>query len=352
MKNVKRIVLAILGTLLLYLLFYPVKIDPVPYEPAPIAEKWTYFMTDNLKDEAVQKIGKCYHCEDVAIDSSGNIYGAQEDGKIIITYPDGLSGILARTEGRPLGIHFDDNDNLLVADSPKGLLSISPKGEVTTLSTSHDGTPYLFADDLEVDSSGIIYFTDASSKYAVEEFKLDLFEHRPNGRFLAYDPRTEKTELLIDSMYFPNGVAVSHDNDFVLINETGTYRVWRYWIAGDRKGQKEIFADNLPGFPDGISRGDNGIFWLTLISPRKSALDGIMPYPFLRKMVVRLPQAIQPKSGTWTMIFGLDKDGNIIEGFHDAEGEYSQVSSVQQFGDKLYLGSLYEETIGVIDISE
>jgi sugar lactone lactonase YvrE len=350
MKNVKRIILAILSILLLYLFLYPVKIDPVPYHPEPIDEKWTYFMNNNLKDNKIQKIGKCHHCEDVAIDSSENIYGAQEDGKIIVTYSDGLPGVFADTEGRPLGIHFDDNGHLIVADSPKGLLSISPKGEVITLSNSHNNVPYLFADDLEIDSSGIIYFTDASSKYAVEEFTLDLFEHRPHGRFLSYDPSTKKTELLIDSMYFPNGVAVSHDNDFVLINETGTYRVWKYWIAGENKGKKEVFADNLPGFPDGISRGENGIFWLTLISPRKSALDGIMPYPFLRKMVVRLPKSIQPKSGTWTMILGLDKDGNVIESFHDSKGEHSQISSVQQYGNKLYLGSLFEETIGVLEL--
>lgn len=350
MKNVKRIILVILSIILLYLFFYPVKIDPVPYHPEPIAEKWTYFMNDNLQDNKIQKIGKCHHCEDVDLDSLGNIYGAQEDGKIIITYPDGLPGVLADTKGRPLGIHFDTTGNLIVADSPKGLLSISPKGEVTTLSDSYDNTPYLFADDLEIDSSGIIYFTDASSKYDVKEFTLDLFEHRPHGRFLSYDPNTKKAELLIDSMYFPNGVAVSHDNDFVLINETGTYRVWKYWIIGEKKGKKEIFVDNLPGFPDGISRGENGIFWLTLISPRKSALDGIMPYPFLRKMVVRLPKAVQPKSGTWTMILGLDKDGNVIESFHDSKGEYSQVSSVQQYGNKLYLGSLFEETIGVLEL--
>lgn len=349
MKNIKRILLAILIISLLYLFFYPVKIDPVVYYPNPTDEKWLPLLDNNLEDP-ILKTGACHHCEDIAVDSFGNIYGAQENGEIIVYNPKGEKSILANTGGRPLGIHFDTNGNLLVADSPKGLLSISRKGEISTLSTSHNNIPYLFADDLEIDSSGIIYFTDASWKYDVTEFKLDLFEHRPYGRFLSYNPRNKKTALLIDSMYFSNGVAVSHDNDFVLINETGTYRVWRYWINGNKKGTKEVFLDNLPGFPDGISRGDNGIFWLTLISPRKESLDDIMPYPFIRKMVVRLPEALQPKPGTWTMIIGLDKDGNVIKHFHDSKGAFSQISSVQQFGNKLYLGSLFEETIGVLNL--
>lgn len=350
MKNVKRIILAIIALLLLYLFFYPVKIDPVSFHPEPADKKWDILMDDNMK-QSIQKWVKCHHCEDVSVDSSGNVYGAQEDGKIMVFNPQGIPSVLANTEGRPLGIHLDQKGNLLVADSPKGLLSISLAGNINTLSTEHGEIPYLFADDLEIDSSGIIYFSDASSKYDVTEFKLDLFEHRPYGRLLSYNPANKKTELLMDEMYFANGVAVSHDNDFVLVNETGTYRVWKYWIAGEHKGKKEIFLDHLPGFPDGISRGNDGIFWLTLISPRKASLDGIMPYPFIRKMLVRLPDPLQPKSGTWTMIIGVDKDGNVLKHFHDSKGAYSQISSVQQFGNKLYLGSLFEETIGILELN-
>ncbi len=349
LKHIISGILLILLIGILYLLFYPVKIDPTVYHPEPAAEKWTQLMDDNLK-QSIKRLGNCIHCEDVDMDANGILYGAQVDGKIIKVDAAGNSTEFADTKGRPLGIHFDSLGHLIVADSPKGLLSIDKKGKVTTLSTTHDDRTYLFADDLEIDSSGIIYFTDASDKFAVEEFKLDLLEHQPNGRFLSYDPSTQKVELLIDDMYFPNGVAVSHDNDFVLINETGTYRVWKYWITGSKKGQKEIFADQLCGFPDGISRGEDGIFWLTLISPRDPALDGIMSKPFIRKILVRLPGFMQPAAKSWTMIIGLDKDGNVIKHFHDKDGGYAQVASVQQYGNKLYLGTLHEEAIGVLDL--
>ena len=43
--------------------------------------------------------------------------------------------------------------------------------------------------------------------------------------------------LLISGINFANGVAVSPDQQFVLVNETGSYRVIRYWISGAKQGQ-------------------------------------------------------------------------------------------------------------------
>ena len=43
----------------------------------------------------------------------------------------------------------------------------------------------------------------------------------------------------------------------------------RYWLKGPQKGKHDILIDNLPDFPDGISRGENGIFWIAFTSPRQ-----------------------------------------------------------------------------------
>ncbi|MCB0261330.1 MAG: SMP-30/gluconolactonase/LRE family protein, partial [Calditrichaeota bacterium] len=98
-----------------------------------------------------------------------------------------------------------------------------------------------------------------------------------------------QTRILLDSLYFANGVAVSPDQQFVLVNETWKYRVRRYWLAGDRAGQSDIFIDRLPGFPDGISCNGKDRFWLALASPRNPLVDKLAQQPFLRKMIARLP---------------------------------------------------------------
>ncbi len=347
-----RIFFIALLLLLAYLLFYPVPIKPATWTPpTPPVLEGDYNVNNKLA--AIQHIfdGQCLHCEDVEVDSLGNIYGGNDKGDIIKMTPDEKSTVLANTGGRPLGLHMDKQGQLLVADAVKGLLSISPKGNITTLSTTHNGLPFLFTDDLETGKDGTIYFSDASHRFAIEDYKLDLFEHQPNGRLLAYYPATKKTELLMDGLYFANGVAVSPDDDFVLVNETGKYRVTRYWLSGEKAGTSEVFIDNLPGFPDGISTGNDGIFWLTLLSPRTKSLDGILDQPFLRKVVVRLPEFMQPAPQRYGFILGLNADGEIIYNLQDPEGNFAQIASVEQFDDKLYFGSLgAEDAVGVLDL--
>src|ERR1051325_755241 len=107
--------------------------------------------------------------------------------------------------------------------------------------------------DLDVAADGTIYFTDGSSKFALANYKADILEHQGNGRLLAYDPKTKTTRTLMKDLCFANGVAVSPDQSFLLVVETGKYRIHRYWLNGPKQGQSEIFIKNLPGFPDGIS---------------------------------------------------------------------------------------------------
>jgi sugar lactone lactonase YvrE len=76
---------------------------------------------------------------------------------------------------------------------------------------------------------------------------LDALEARKTGRLLEYDPQTKKTRTLLEGLFFANGVAVSEDSSFVLINETFEKRVLRYWLTGEKKGTREVFVQPLPG---------------------------------------------------------------------------------------------------------
>ena len=61
------------------------------------------------------------------------------------------------------------------------------------------------------------------------------------------DPATGKTETLLKDLYFANGVTLSANEDFVLVNETYRYRITRYWLSGEKAGTHDVFIDNLPG---------------------------------------------------------------------------------------------------------
>ncbi len=346
--------LPVLGIVLLlllgYLFLFPVQVDPVSWRPprAPALEG-KYEVNNELGRILVLYEDECEACEDVAIDQQGRLYGSSVTGKIVRF--DGSKSepeVFFDTRGRPLGMDFDFLGNLLVADADKGLISINPAGQETVLVSAHNDLAFGITDDVEVGRDGKIYFSDASHRFHLHDYKLDLLEHRPNGRLMEYDPVLQETKLLLDDLYFANGVAVAADQSFVLVVETGAYRVRRYWLKGSRAGQNDVFIQNLPGFPDGISRGSNGVFWLTLVSPRNTKLDKLMVKPFQRKILARLPETLQPAPERYSFILGINERAQIIYNLQDPKGKFAQITNAQEYEGQLYLGSLADNGIGTI----
>src|SRR6267143_3892129 len=289
--------------LIVYLLVFPVPISPVAWNPRPTPTLTGQYQ-QNSRLAGAERLslgttdahpGNGFAPEDVAIDSEDRIYAGIDDGRIIRLQADGTRPEqFSNTHGRPLGLIFDGNGNLIVADAINGLLSIARDGSVSVLTTEADGVRFACTNDLDIAADGTIYFTDASSKFPLSNYRADLLEHGDNGRLLAYDPKTKTTQTLMKDLCFANGVAVSPDQTFLLVVETSAYRVDRFWLRGPKQGQSEIFIDNLPGFPDGISANGKDKFWLALVTPRDKTLDTLLPHPFLRKVVYRLPKVIQP----------------------------------------------------------
>jgi sugar lactone lactonase YvrE len=284
----------------------------------------------------------------VALDAEGKIYAGFEDGRIMVLQADGTQPrVFANTGGRPLGLIFDQSGNLIVADAVKGLLSVSKNGEVTVLAADADGVKFGCINDLDVGADGTIYFTEASHKYPMTEHVQDLLEHQPNGRLLALDPQTRKPRTLLRGLYFANGVAVSPDQMFVLVAETGTYRIRRVWLNEPKIGQNDVFIDNLPGFPDGISSNGRDKFWLALVTPRQPLFDKLLPYPFARKIVVRLPKLLQPAPQRYSFVLGLDANGRVVENLQNGSPDcYAQIANVVERNGALYFGSIGEDTVG------
>ncbi len=325
-----------------YLLFWPVAIDPGRWAP-PENPGFTGRFYANTALADIEFIGEGLGPapEDVAHDAEGRIYGGCAKGVIWRTDADGGNGeVFADTGGRPLGLHFDADGNLIVADSYKGLLSIAPDGEITALATEADGLPFRFTDDVDGAKDGAIFFSDASYKFGQTQYIEDIVEHRGNGRLLAYDPESGEADEVLDNLYFANGIAVDPNQEFVLVVETGKYWVRRYWLKGEQAGESDILIENLPGFPDGISAGSDGIFWLAIAAPRNAVVDALLPYPFFRKILMRLPEFLKPEAEAYGCVLGIDADGNVVHNLQDPSGSYAPITSVQEHAGYLYFGSI------------
>ena len=355
----KRKVLLILAgvtvLLLLYLLFWPVPIDAAAWTP-PDLPSLTGVYAQNNQLEAVEQLGEGVGIgpEGIAIDSEGRNYAGMEDGRIIRFAQDGSSPQqFVDTGGRPLGMDFDATGALIVADAFKGLLSIEPGGVITILADEINGQPIRFANDLDIAADGTIYFSNASTKFSIDEVLLDIMEHRPNGQLLAYDPSTGATSIVLDDLYFANGIAISPDQSYLLFAETIKYRVIRYWLDGPNQGQTEVFIENLPGFPDNITFNGDNTYWLALNQgpPSRAILDPLLPLPFLREVFQRLPDSLSPQPSLYGYVLGLDLNGEVIYNLQDPTGEtYADISSVIEHDGMLYIGSTSEDSIGRVQV--
>ena len=327
--------------------------DPLAYRPPAAPGLVAAFAVNNRLRDA-QRLGDGFidGGEDVAVDAQGRVYAGTADGRILRLNADVDSDpeLFADTGGRPLGMHFDAEGTLWVADAWQGLLSVGPGGEVQVRVSEVDGVPLRFSNDLDIAADGRIYFSDSSS-FSQPQYMLDAFEARPHGRLIRYDPATDQATVLLDGLYFANGVALSRDEDFVLVNETWRYRTIRLWLSGPRAGQHDVFIDNLPGFPDGIATDEQGDFWLALPTLRNAVLDRIHPYPWLKSLIARLPAGWQPLPERYGLVARLDQQGRVLESLHDPGGEQVfEITSVQPVGGTLYLGTLHNQWIARLPI--
>jgi len=350
LKRVALCVAVLVAVALAYLLLAPVPITPGAWTP-PVVPTLTGQYQQNTRLASVQKLplGDGHKPEDVALDADGRIYGGFEDGRIMVLQPDGTQPrVFANTGGRPLGLAFDPAGNLIVADAIKGLLSVNKSGNVKVLAVEAEGVRFGCLNDLDVGADGTIYFTEASNKFPMSQFTNDLLEHQPNGRLLALDPQAQKPRTLLSNLYFANGVAVSPDQSFVLVVETGMYRVRRVWLKEPKLGYDDIFIDNLPGFPDGISSNGRDRFWLSLVTPRQALFDRtLLPHPFLRKVVARLPKFLQPAPQRYSFVLGLDQSGRVVENLQNGTKDcFAGIANAVEHNGKLYFGSIGEDTLG------
>ncbi|MFT6005806.1 MAG: sugar lactone lactonase YvrE [Pseudoalteromonas tetraodonis] len=344
-----KIILGIVVALLAYLLLWPVPIDPQAWQ-APAAKGYVGNFAVNDKLENFQRIEVAgLHGPEAAVASAnGDLYATTHEGWIVRwVNGSGNAEKWVNLGGRPLGLAFDAQGNLWVANAYLGLQKISPQKLVTTEVTEVAGVAVRYADDLDIAPNGKILFSDASTKFAAEDWQstlgaslLDLMEHGLHGRIIEYDPATKQSKVVMDQLSFANGVAIDPAGEFALIAETGAYRVWKYWLSGSKEGQSEVLIDNLPGFPDNVHNGQDGRYWVGLTSPRSKALDDLSEKPFVRKIVQRLPASMRPKVENYGMVLAIDANGKVLANLQAPSGKVYATTGVAETDNSIYVTSL------------
>lgn len=356
MKKQLSIAASLLTAAVLYLLAWPVPIEPVSWQaPENRGLVDPFEINDRLRVARGISIEPFLGPEDATVGVDGRIYATIESGRIIQIQNRRVREF-ANPGGRPLGIETDQDGSLIVANAYVGLQRIDRDGNVTLLLGEIDGNALYDANSLAIAKDGSVFFSVSSTRFRALDYEgtygasvLDIMEHGGNGRLYAFDPGSGTVRLLLDGINYANGVALSEDESFVLVSETGHYRVLKYWLSGERAGSSEVLLENLPGFPDNLKSGDSGRFWLGLVAPRNDLLDRLSDRPMLRKMIQRLPAFVRPKAVPASHVIAFDGNGVVLENLHDPSARFPMLTGVLETHRALYLTTLFGDQLPRID---
>ena len=291
--------------------------------------------------------------EDVLVAPDGRVWTGTADGAIHVHDPaTHETTTVTATGGRPLGLENLPDGRILVCDAHRGLLALDPAtGDLETLLTEVDGERLLFCNNAAVTADGTIWFSDSSRVWPVEEWKNDLIEHTCTGRLFRRTPDGHVTTVL-DRLCFANGVALTAEADAVLVAETGTRTIRRVHVNADgTAGASTTWVDDLPGHPDNIALGSDGLVWVTAASPPDKALAVLQKSPrTIRGMVRRLPDGLKPQPKQTARVLAFDSTGRTVHDLEFDATHWHLATGVREHDGRVWLGSLMQPAIAVGDV--
>jgi sugar lactone lactonase YvrE len=369
--------IALLG----YLAFWPTPADPVAWQPPKdVGYSGAHAQNDKLSDLQQLSLASGQEGPEFILATGGVLYTGLSNGDVLRINTDGQQPeVVVNTGGRPLGLDMDAQGRLLVADAMKGLLRVTGRGSEAKVDTMLTTVPHpvpddrvRYADAVKIGPGGIIWLTDASRRFGAKELGstfeasvLDVLEHSCTGRVIAQDPNTLVARVALTGLCFPNGIEFSRDGKTMYLAETGAYRILAVDLAklsvvrtaqGDngvptleqamKQGAARVFVDNLPGFPDNLTRSASGRLWVGLTKPRSPVIDAVAAHPFARQLTLRLPRFLWPVPKAYGHVIAYDENGKVVDDLQDPTGSYPETTAATEVDGKLFIQSLHAHTIG------
>ncbi|NIA31921.1 MAG: SMP-30/gluconolactonase/LRE family protein [Actinobacteria bacterium] len=173
----------------------------------------------------------------------------------IIEYlPDGTFSIFRKNTNGANGLMFDISGRLVACEGNAGrVTAMDSSGEIHVLASEYKGKRFNSPNDLVIDSTGGIYFTDPLFGRGGK-----LSQNKEAVYYLHADGRIRR---IIDNLAKPNGIILAPDGKKLFIVDTYNKFVWAYLI--DRVGfpmDAYIFAElKLPNDAQNNRSGADGI---------------------------------------------------------------------------------------------
>lgn len=176
------------------------------------------------------------------------------------------------------------------------------------------------------------------------------------GRLFKYHLTGKQVTVLLQDLAFANGVALSKDHSYVLVAESITGKILRYWLQGSKAGNVEVLAQ-LPGFPDNIRRNSRGEYWVALHAKKGIVGNLVSSTSWFGKLLLKLPFDFKQLHGLLVggkphaTAIKLNEEGEVLEVLEDCEGKTVKfISEVEEKDGKLWFGSVLMPFAGVYEL--
>ena len=292
-----------------------------------------------------------FGAEDVLVDNDGWVWTGTDDGSLFRIRPDGGRVLqVARTGGRPMGLELLPDGRVLVCDAKAGLVAVDAAGAVEVLATCTSARGWTFLNNAAVHSSGDVLCTDSSAVHGVERWEADIAEDTHSGRLLRVAPGRDE-QVLLDGLRFANGVALTADETAVLVAETSGRRILRHHLVGPQAGRTDELVADLPGYPDNLSRGSDGLVWAAIASPTDPVLERLMRSPLaVRKLMWRLPSFLRPAPARTVRVMAFDDGGTLHHDVSLDASRFHMATGVREHDGRVWLGSLLEPAVAWFEL--
>jgi gluconolactonase len=151
-------------------------------------------------------------------DSGGNLWLTDAPfGRIFRVTPTGEWDLITKYDGWPSGLRFHSDGRLFIADQRHGILQFDVSlRKLAPVLTHYVGQRFLGVSHLTFASNGDLYFSDAGQT-GLHAADGALYRMKANGEL----------QRLVDGIPRPSGLALSANEDLLLMAVAGDNAIWR-----------------------------------------------------------------------------------------------------------------------------
>jgi sugar lactone lactonase YvrE len=159
--------------------------------------------------------------------------------------------------------------------------------------------------------------------------------------------------LLLDDLYFPNGLALSNDQSYLVFAETTAFRISKYVLSGQKKGKRLLVIKDLPGAPDNLKFNHEGLLWVALPSWKSKLSDTLSKSTVARTMLAKFPEWLRKnvlieRKFAGGVVINVETESIVKFVRTNRTEELLCITTMLQKGGKIYLGSIMHKQIGIV----